>query len=290
MENLYTQVYCIDGGATFGQSFYEWRDEHFNEYKHENWSSWSLKKGHFKIVMDQIAPMTRRGKSMKAEIAEVIYPDPRRVKMGKVAQAQYDSMAEKFVMAMGEDEKKIKTNTPGANYNKLRQISAGFIYDNQGKGVDLHEAKYRELDSLIGELQGAQLIIVYHFQHQLQSLYMRYHGRGIMDAGETGAVKKWNEGKIQLMALHPQSEGHGLNLHLSGAHNMVLLSEPETAGLWGQVVGRLARTGQMRAVYVHRIHCVGTIDAVRASKVKSKIRLLAAVLAHVERHQERVKR
>ena len=285
MENLYTQTYCIDGGATFGQSFYEWRDLHFNEFKHENWSSWSLKKGHFTIIMDQIQDFVRRGKPMKGEIAPVVYPDPRRVKMPSDAVKQYADMSMKFVMAMkGPKQTKIRTNTPGNNYNKLRQISAGFIYD-QGEGVDIHDAKYKELHSLIGELQGAQLIIVYHYQHQLQTLHKMFVHHRFMDAGESGAIEKWDKGELQLLAIHPQSEGSGLNLHLSGCHNMALLAEPETAGLWSQVIGRLARTGQKKPVYVHRIHCIGTVDAVRARKVKGKLKLLEAVLDYMERQQ-----
>lgn len=285
MLDLYAQVYCIDGGETFGQSFYDWRDLHFNEFKHENWSSWTLKKGHFEILMEAIKPLCRRGVAVNQY--PVVYPPPRRVKMPVEAMKQYRSMADKFVMSMAgiRGGWKIKTNTPGDNYGKLRQISAGFIYDH-GEGVNLHDAKYKELDSLISELQGAQLIIVYHFNHTLDTLKKRYGKRGFMEARAPGAIEKWDAGELQLLGIHPQSEGSGLNLHLSGCHNMALLHEPETAGLWNQVVGRLARTGQKRPVYVHRIHCIGTVDAVRARKVRGKIKLLEKVLEFVERNRE----
>lgn len=289
MLNMYAQVYCVDGGERFGQSFYKWRDLHFNEFKSRDgkWSRWELKTGHFDIIMDAVKDITRRGKSPDS-LPEVFYPPPRRVKLPPHVKKQYKAMKDEFILAM-KDGNKVKTNTPSDAYNKLRQIAAGFIYRGRGKervGYDLHDAKYKELESLIGELQGAQLIIVYHYEHQIERLRKHFSGRSFADAGESGAIQQWNEGNLQFMALHPQSEGVGLNLHLSGANQMVMLAEPESAGMWKQVVGRLARTGQEKTVYVHRIHARGTIDSLRAWKTRSKLQLLERVLDYVEQQQE----
>lgn len=39
------------------------------------------------------------------------------------------------------------------------------------------------------------------------------------------AIKKWNAGKIKLLAAHPQSAGHGLNLQ-HGGHIIVYVDNP----------------------------------------------------------------
>jgi SNF2 family DNA or RNA helicase len=72
-------------------------------------------------------------------------------------------------------------------------------------------------------------------------------------------IERWNKGKIPLLAVHPKSAGHGLNLQHGGCH-MVFLSLPWSLELYEQVVGRLHRSGQERDVWVYVLLTNKTID------------------------------
>jgi len=84
-------------------------------------------------------------------------------------------------------------------------------------------------------------------------------------------IDAWNAGDIPVMALHPASAGHGLNLQLSGAHNIAFLTMPWSGGMYEQVCGRLARRGQVAdKITVHTALCHDTVDEQVFDVVTSK--------------------
>ena len=120
---------------------------------------------------------------------------------------------------------------------KLQQMAAGFVYDTQnfpdpnvpGKFLTtkhpiwFSEHKFEMLDDLIAENQRANMIIVYNFIEELAELKRRYpHAKTIDDAN---AIADWNAGKIELLLIHPNSAGHGLNLQHGGCR-IAFLSLP----------------------------------------------------------------
>ena len=205
----------------------------------------------------------------------------------------------------------VEAQHAGALYAKLRQIGQGFLYvpapDTAGKGPEtpadalgpapaaltnpgatngvqaarqdvewLSDAKLRELRSLVSELQGEQAMIVYHFRAQRAQLAGEFvHSIGFLDSAaehqNRRVIDRWNAGELPLLAVHPQSAGHGLNLQHSGAHHVIMLTMPESAGQVQQVVGRLARRGAgIDTVFVHPIVTGGTVDADRLAVVEGK--------------------
>ena len=73
------------------------------------------------------------------------------------------------------------------------------------------------------------------------------------------AIERWNEGKIELLLIHPKSAGHGLNLQHGGC-KMVFVSLPWSLELFEQTVGRLHRSGQKHDVWVYLLLTNKTID------------------------------
>ena len=97
-------------------------------------------------------------------------------------------------------------------YGKMRQISAGFVYEEEGGARYtriLHDEKYKELDSLISELNGAQLLVVYHFKAQADELRRRYKKNiRCLDSQATAkegskTIKLWNDGELPILGVQP---------------------------------------------------------------------------------------
>lgn len=163
----------------------------------------------------------------------------------------YEAMKKTFVI-----DETISAPTAAAVTNKLQQIASGFAYDSTGEARWFGSHKFEVLDDIIAENQHDNTIVVYNYKEELAELQRRYK---VTTINEEGAVENWNEGKIPLLAIHPKSAGHGLNLQFGG-NKIVFLSVPWSLELYEQTIGRLHRSGQTRDVWCYVILCNKTID------------------------------
>jgi SNF2 family DNA or RNA helicase len=158
----------------------------------------------------------------------------------------------------------------GVITGKLQQMASGFVYDTRktasatpGKFIVTQTPvwfsphKFDRLEELLNENQRANTIIAYTYQEELAELKRRYPHAQTLDDKE--AIQRWNEGRIELLLVHPKSAGHGLNLQFGGCH-MVFLSLPWSLELYEQTVGRLHRSGQAHSVWVYVMLTNKTID------------------------------
>ena len=113
--------------------------------------------------------------------------------------------------------------------------------------------KHKEL---LDENQHANTIIVYQYQEELAELKRRFNPTTLDDGR---AIERWNAGQVRLLAVHPKSAGHGLNLQHGGCH-MVFLSLPWSLELYEQTIGRLHRSGQAHAVWCYVMLTNTTVD------------------------------
>ena len=157
----------------------------------------------------------------------------------------------------------------GVVTGKLQQMASGFVYDTRrtaseipGKfdstqtAVWFSSHKFDRLEELLDENQHANTILVYQYQEELAEIKRRFT---VTTLDDDRAIERWNDGKVRLLAVHPKSAGHGLNLQHGGCH-MVFLSLPWSLELYEQTVGRLHRSGQAHAVWVYVMMTNKTID------------------------------
>ncbi len=98
--------------------------------------------------------------------------------------------------------------------------------------------------------------VVETYQEELAELKRRFNPTTLDD---DRAIERWNAGQVRLLAVHPKSAGHGLNLQHGGCH-MVFLSLPWSLELYEQTIGRLHRSGQAHAVWCYVMLTNKTID------------------------------
>jgi SNF2 family DNA or RNA helicase len=157
----------------------------------------------------------------------------------------------------------------GVVTGKLQQMASGFVYDTRRTASEIpgrfdstqtavwfSSHKFDRLEELLDENQHANTILVYQYQEELAEIQRRFKVTTLDDAD---AIARWNKGEVRLLAVHPKSAGHGLNLQHGGCH-MVFLSLPWSLELYEQTVGRLHRSGQAHAVWVYVMMTNKTID------------------------------
>ncbi len=180
----------------------------------------------------------------------------------------YNTMKREFVLELGQT---ITAPTAAVVTQKLQQLAGGFVYGEAGPEW-LSGHKFDMLDDILDENQHANTIVVYNYKEELAELKRRYK---LTTIDEDNAVDNWNAGKIQLLAIHPKSAGHGLNLQFGG-NKIVFLSLPWSLELYEQTIGRLHRSGQTRDVWCYVILCNKTIDDRIFESLKDK-RTLAEI-------------
>jgi SNF2 family DNA or RNA helicase len=180
----------------------------------------------------------------------------------------YEKMKRDFVVQFPTAE--ILAANAAAVTSKLQQMGSGFVYDSTRVASDVpgqftssktavwfSSHKFDRLDELLEENQHANTLIVYQFQEEVAELRRRYPKLATLD--DDRAIERWNKGEIELLAVHPKSAGHGLNLQHGGCH-MVFLSLPWSLELYEQTVGRLHRSGQVHDVWVYILLADKTVD------------------------------
>jgi SNF2 family DNA or RNA helicase len=138
---------------------------------------------------------------------------------------------------------------------KLQQMASGFLYTDNGP-VWLSSHKFDRLEELLDENQHTNTILVYQYQEELAEIKRRFT---VTTLDDVGAIERWNDGKVRLLAVHPKSAGHGLNLQ-HGGHHIVFLSLPWSLELYEQTIGRLHRSGQKNAVWCYVMLTHKTVD------------------------------
>jgi hypothetical protein len=158
----------------------------------------------------------------------------------------------------------------GVVTGKLQQMASGFVYDTRKQASDAPEKfivtqtpvwfsshKFDRLEELLNENQRANTIIAYTYQEELAELKRRYPHAQTLDDKE--AIQRWNEGRVELLLVHPKSAGHGLNLQFGGC-KIIFLSLPWSLELYEQTIGRLHRSGQKHDVWCYVMLTNKTVD------------------------------
>ena len=165
----------------------------------------------------------------------------------------YNAMKREFVLELDQT---ISAPTAAVVTQKLQQLAGGFIYGlDKPEWIGSH--KFDLLDEILEENQRANTIIVYNYKEELAELKRCYPQLSTMD--DANVVDKWNKGELELLAIHPKSAGHGLNLQFGG-NKIIFLSLPWSLELYEQTIGRLHRSGQTKDVWCYNIICANTID------------------------------
>ena len=250
LEDVFGQCKIIDPvilgrskGAFLQQYFYCLNREH---------GQWTPAPGALPLVMQKIKPWTyvlepADYKDSLPPLNTVEVP----VAMDLTA---YNAMKRDMVLEFGDQI--ITALSAGAIVSKLQQLASGFVYDGGRMAVRLHSEKLDVLEDLFLENQRAPTLVWYQFKEQLTALQARFPRCETIVNSST--IDRWNAGHIEMLAVHPQSAGHGLNLQ--GQSKMVWLTLPWSLELYEQAVGRLHRSGQRSDVWNYVLMTEKTVD------------------------------
>jgi SNF2 family DNA or RNA helicase len=233
----------------------------------KDFGEWEPRVGSLGKVMEKIKPATFVLEA--GEYADTLPPcHVVELSCDLADRAPYEKMKKDYVIEF--QDKKITAVSAAVVTGKLQQMASGFIYQTETTASNtpgrmnvtqtpmwFSHHKFDLLDELLQENQRANTIIVYNYIEELAELKRRYPNAQTIN--DPRAIERWNDGKIELLLIHPKSAGHGLNLQHGGC-KMVFVSLPWSLELYEQTVGRLHRSGQKHDVWVYLLLTNKTID------------------------------
>ena len=191
---------------------------------------------------------------------------------------QYKELKENLVTQLRESGEEITAKNAAVVSGKLAQITAGFLYQEEGfdapSGAQrpweaLHTLKLDRLAEIIEENNGSPVLVFFRFKAELEALRERF-GEDVHTVKDEDFVGAWNRGDIPILAAHPDSIGHGLNLQ-KGGHTAVWLSLPWSSEAYLQSNKRLARSGQENPVVIHHIMAEDSVDHLVYNSLTGKV-------------------
>lgn len=290
LEDLWAQVYLLDGGARLGKTMTEYRKIFFNQdwaHPGQMYRTYSPKDGADANIRAAIADICV---SMKAEdyltlpaCIEDIVP----VALDGPAERAYKKLEREMLLEV--DEATITAQSAAVLNGKLLQLCSGAVYDGAGRAVRVHDCKLEAFSEVLEQLHGEHVLVFYWFQHERDRLMGLLSKTGLRARVYQGAEDEqaWNAGGVDVLLAHPASCGYGLNLQ-NGGHHAVWYGYPNwNLELYQQANKRLHRQGQAHPVIVHHLVVQGGMDedvvAALHDKGDSQEALMQALKARIEK-------
>ena len=263
LEDLWSQVYLLDGGERLGKRYTQFRERYFQPDRRGADGmvySYAAKPGTEQSILDKISDICI---SMKAEdylqLPDITYHEIP-VELDAKAEKAYRELERKMVLELPEEEE-ISVTSAAALSNKLLQLANGAVYDEDRSVHEVHGCKIEAFLELVESLQGKPVLVFYNFQHDRERILKALSGSGlrVRELKTTQDEDDWNAGLIDILLAHPASSAYGLNLQQGGNH-VVWFGLTWNYELYTQANKRLHRQGQTEKVIIHHLVCTGTRD------------------------------
>lgn len=290
VEDLWAQVYLLDGGERLGKTLSSFREAYCTQdYAHpgQQYRTYSPQRGADKRIWSAVSDICV---SMKAEDYLTLPPyieDVVPVVLDARAQRAYDRLEKDMLLTV--DEQTITAGSAAVLNGKLLQLCSGAVYDERKAVVDIHRCKIDAFLEVVEQLQGEHALVFYWFQHERDRLMAALSGTGCRVRVYQGARDEadWNAGEIDILLAHPASCAYGLNLQHGGRHTIWFGYPNWALELYQQANARLYRQGQERPVISHMLVVQGGMDTevVRAlqNKGDAQADLMDALKAKIRR-------
>lgn len=285
--DLWPQIYLLDGGQRLGKTITGFKDRYFNPGRRNGYVvyNWELKEGAEEAIQNKISDICI---SMKADD----YLDlPERIDnrveltLSKKSMEIYKKLEKDLIIEL--DEEDITAANAAVLTTKLLQMANGAIYSEDKEVINIHDEKIDKLEEIIDISNGKPVLVFYNFKHDYnrisEMLTKKKINHQTLDNSED--IKRWNNGEVQVVLLHPASAGHGLNLQYGG-NIIVWFGLTWSLELYQQANARLHRQGQKETVVINHLIAKGTVDedvmSALANKEINQNILLEAVKARLE--------
>jgi hypothetical protein len=243
LENLWAQVYLLDRGKRLGRTLGAFKMRYFRQVDYMGYEYEAID-GAREHIMEQIKDvcLVIRSEGMPEPILNVLP-----VMIDLKSLNTYRKMEKDFFLQLRESGEGITAMTAAVLSGKLCQLANGFAYweDDDGKKQihDLHMHKITAVEEFADE-QGSQFVLGYHFIPDRDRLVGHFGNRLELFDGTPEQRARWHKGEFQILAIHPQSGGHGVDGLQHTCCTVLWYSPPWSREQFDQLNGRVTGARQ----------------------------------------------
>ena len=272
-EDQFTPLSLLTQNRLWGKSFYKWRNERFMALDYHQ-RTWSIRPEWRDRTIADIGTVTVTINESDMPDLPPLTPVFHWVDLPPSVMKTYRDMERQLFAKHGDNAAVLAANAAVAT-TKLAQIVQGFMYEEDGTVQHVHTEKADLLAEIVEDLNQNPVLVAYDFKEDLRVMKdlwpgLPYLGAGVSDKQAELHERLWNESKYPVLALHPASAGHGLNLQHGGSQ-MIWYGMTWSAELYDQTLKRFHRPGQGLHCFAHHILARHTIDEVKYSRVVDKM-------------------
>jgi SNF2 family DNA or RNA helicase len=136
------------------------------------------------------------------------------------------------------------------------------------------------------------VLLAFQYRHDLARLREIWPTLPSID-GSTKAthadqlIEDWNEGKLSLLAVQPQSLSHGVNMQSGPGRDVIWVGLNDSLEVYLQLNARLHRQGVTGQVRIHCVMARNTVDEAVLDRIQRKEAGQTALLDALERYRDR---
>ena len=295
LKDLWGQMWFIDGGQRLGRTYDSYMQRWFR-LKHGS----DRKQGNYEPMPHSDVEIAERLRDVCISLDAADYFDLEKpifrevqVHLPDKAMTLYNKFKRELVAEL-ESGAIIDAINAGVKTGRGLQIASGAIYHQQEPGdntprtwEEIHDVKMQALESIVEEAAGMPVLIGYHWKHTLERM-QKHFGAKLRELDENPqTIRDWNAGKIPMLAAHPKSCGHGLNLQ-DGGNIVALVDHDWNLEDYLQIIERIgpmrqAQSGYNRPVWVYLIVAVNTLDETVIERRETKEEVQAILKRNVKR-------
>lgn len=268
LQDLWSQMFIVDGGERLGRFITRFRNEYFDEVFNGFTREYLPRPDSAERIQNKIKDVALYMSAVDHLDMPELIVNPIEVDLPRTARAAYTAIEENALAVLRD--RKVSVAQKSAAQMKLRQITGGAVYADDGSALVTHTAKYDALVDLVEEQNGQPLLVAVGFKHEAAELQKAikkefgwdapYLGGGISPRASDEIAARWNAGELPVLLAHPASVAHGLNLQ-AGGHSVCWLTPTWSLEEYQQFNGRVWRQGQKsKTVIVHHVVARETVD------------------------------
>lgn len=282
--DLWAQIFLLDRGQRLETGIGKYRDRYFDPGRRIAGGKivgWDLKPGAEASIHRKIDDICLSMSSVDhLDLPSVTYNEVG-VPLPPKAMKVYADLKDTLVADLSLLGEPVFTAANAAVLtNKLSQVSAGFLYEDDLAPMNLwlHNEKIKAIQEIV-DGTGSPVLVFYGFAAERDRILADIEGAVSIDAED--AIDRWNRGEVAVLVAHPASAGHGLNLQYGG-HTIVWATLTWSLEQWEQGNKRIHRQGQEHPVVIHCLLSPDTIDPHMLQRVRDKVTVQNALLDHLK--------
>lgn len=267
LEQLWSQLYLLDGGKRLGRTLTEFREKFMEPAKDRNGRpmrnkdrvfKWAPRQGKREEIYDLIRDICMSMSSEDWQKLPPRIPNTIPVYLPERVMDQYRKLEAEYLVML-EDDIVIESPTAAALRGKLRQMASGAVYDQDKLVHHLHDVKLDALEELL-ETSPGPVLLASEFRFDRPRLKHRFGKKLVAIDERKDFEEAWNAGEIPLGLMHPGQGGHGLNIQ-EGGNTACWYSPPLDYELYYQFNKRLHRSGStFDRIVINHLVAMGTVD------------------------------